>query len=61
MPLLINTRNANAFTGKEGYKSINNIAYILSDLLSKKQIDDEEDPRKIKIKNLIICINRYNW
>ena len=42
--LIINTRNANAFTGKEGYKSINNIANNLTDLLSKKQINDEEEP-----------------
>ena len=53
--LLVNTRNANAFTGKEGYKSINNIASLLSDSLSKKQIDDEEEPRKIKIKNLLFA------
>ena len=45
--LLVNTRNANAFTGKEGYKSINNIASLLSELLSKKQINDEEQPKKI--------------
>ena len=45
--LLVNTRNANAFTGKEGYKSINNIATLLSDQLSKKQIDYEEEPKKL--------------
>tara|TARA_B100000700_G_scaffold324661_1_gene431402 strand:- start:1881 stop:3179 length:1299 start_codon:yes stop_codon:yes gene_type:complete len=53
--LLVNTRNANAFTGKDGYKSINNIATVLSDLLSKKQINDEEEPKKIKIKNLLFA------
>jgi len=53
--LLINTRNANAFTGKEGYKSINNIASVVSDQLSKKQINDEEDPIKIKPKNLLFA------
>ncbi len=53
--LLVNTRNANAFTGKEGYKSINNISLLLSDLLSKKQINDEEEPKKIKIKNLLFA------
>jgi len=53
--LLVNTRNANAFTGKEGYKSINNIASLLSELLSKKQIDDEEEPKKINIKNLLFA------
>ena len=45
--LIVNTRNANAFTGKEGYKAINNIALQISDLLSLKQKSDEEDPRKI--------------
>ena len=53
--LLVNTRNANAFTGKDGYKSINNIATVLSDLLSKKQINDEEEPKKINIKNLLFA------
>ena len=53
--LLINTRNANAFTGKDGYKAINNIAVLLSDLLTKKQTNDEEDPKKIKIKHLLFA------
>ncbi len=53
--LLVNTRNANAFTGKDGYKSISNIASLLSDLLSKKQIYDEEEPKKIKTKNLLFA------
>ena len=53
--LLINTRNANAFTGKEGYKSINNIASLLSELLTKKQINDEEEPKKIKNKNILFA------
>tara|TARA_B100000131_G_scaffold314176_1_gene350596 strand:+ start:1190 stop:2485 length:1296 start_codon:yes stop_codon:yes gene_type:complete len=53
--LLVNTRNANAFTGQEGYKSINNIANLIADQLSKKQIDDEEEPKKINIKNLLFA------
>ncbi len=53
--LLINTRNANAFTGMEGYKSINNIANQLIEHLSKKQINDEEHPSKIKIENLLFA------
>ena len=53
--LLVNTRNANAFTGKEGYKSITNIASKLSELLSKKQSNDELEPKKIKIKNLMFA------
>ena len=46
--LLVNTRNANAFTGEDGYKSINNIAMMLSEHLSQKQIVDEEDPKKMQ-------------
>ena len=38
--LLINTRNANAFTGDQGYKSLDNIAESLSKKLSEKQIED---------------------
>ncbi len=53
--LLVNTRNANAFTGKDGYKSINNISAILSELLSKKQINDEAEPIKIKNSNLLFA------
>ena len=53
--LLVNTKNANAFTGKEGYKSINNISLQLSDILTKKQTQDEEEPKKIKPKNLLFA------
>ena len=53
--LLVNTRNANTFTGKDGYKSLNNIATLLTDLLSKKQVNDEEDPKKIKTKNILFA------
>ncbi len=53
--LLVNTKNANVFTGKAGYKSINNIATLLAELLSKKQINDEEEPKKIKINNLLFA------
>ena len=53
--LVINTKNANSFTGKEGYESLNNIASQLSDLLTKKQASDEEDPKKININNLLFA------
>tara|TARA_B100000214_G_scaffold358771_1_gene319574 strand:- start:781 stop:2076 length:1296 start_codon:yes stop_codon:yes gene_type:complete len=53
--LLVNTRNANAFTGREGYKSINNIANLLSELLTNKQREDEEEPKKIKNSNLLFA------
>ena len=35
--ILINTRNANAFTGLSGFKSIKEISEILADELTKKQ------------------------
>ena len=45
--IIINTRNANAFTGPEGYKGLKEIAEEASTLLSKKQIEDEDHPKKI--------------
>ena len=45
--LIINTRNANAFTGLDGYKGLKEIAKELSIQLSKKQKEDEELPKKI--------------
>ncbi|MDA9598568.1 bifunctional glutamate N-acetyltransferase/amino-acid acetyltransferase ArgJ [Candidatus Pelagibacter sp.] len=51
--LLINTRNANSFTGEQGYQSMQNIAEIISLELTKKQKVDEEKPEKIKSKNII--------
>ncbi len=51
--LLINTRNANSFTGEQGYKGLENIADFVSKKLSEKQKEDEERPEKIKPKNII--------
>ena len=51
--LLVNTRNANCFTGKQGYKSLEKIAEIVSENLSKKQKEDEDSPKKIKPKEII--------
>ena len=51
--LLINTRNANCFTGKQGFKSLEKIAEVLSINLSEKQKIDEDQPRKIKNKEII--------
>ena len=45
--LLINTRNANAFTGKEGFKGLKILADDLSEELTKKQKNDEQKPVKI--------------
>ena len=51
--LLINTKNANSFTGEQGYQSMQNIAELLSQELSNKQKEDEGNPEKIKPKNVI--------
>ncbi len=45
--LLINTRNANAFTGKNGFKGLKILAENLSQMLTEKQKIDEEKPEKI--------------
>ena len=51
--LLVNTRNANCFTGKQGYKSLEKIAELLSQKLSERQLEDEDNPKKIKPKEII--------
>ena len=51
--LLINTRNANAFTGKRGYQSLKEIAEDLSLQLSTKQKEDEDNPKKIKTNQIL--------
>ena len=51
--LLVNARNANCFTGLQGYKSLENIAKTLSEKLSDKQKEDEENPKKIKPREII--------
>ncbi len=53
MALLINTRNANAFTGKKGYLGLRIIAEELAEKLNEKQKLDEEKPQKIKSKDII--------
>ena len=50
---MINTRNANAFTGKKGYQSLKDIADELSIQLSAKQKEDEEKPEKIKPNQIL--------
>ena len=51
--LLVNTRNANCFTGKQGYKSLEKIAEILSEKLTEKQKEDEDLPKRIRPKDII--------
>ena len=46
--LMINARNANAFTGKKGYQGLKEIADELGIQLSIKQKNDEEKPMTIK-------------
>ncbi len=45
--LLINTRNANAFTGKNGFKGLKTLSERISQELTEKQKIDEEKPEKI--------------
>ena len=51
--LIVNTRNANCFTGKQGYKSLEKIADSISEKLTQKQKEDEDFPKKIKSKEII--------
>ena len=53
--IIINTRNANAFTGAEGFKSLKVIAENLADGLSIKQKSDEEQPVRIKPNELLFA------
>ncbi len=51
--LIVNTRNANSFTGDQGYKSMVNIADQISQKLTERQKEDEDYPEKIKPKNIL--------
>ena len=51
--LLINTRNANAFTGKKGQQGLKDIAEELSFRLSEKQKKDDEKPVKINPNRIL--------
>ncbi len=51
--LIVNARNANCFTGKQGYKSLEKIAETVSEKLTVKQIEDDGQPKKIKPKEII--------
>ena len=51
--LIVNTRNANCFTGKQGYKSLEKIAELVSQKLTEKQKEDEDLPKKIKPKEIL--------
>ena len=51
--LLVNARNANCFTGKQGYKSLEKLADQISHELNVKQKEDEDYPKIIKPKEII--------
>ena len=51
--LIINTRNANAFTGSDGYKGLKEIARETSIQLSQKQIEDEDHPKKVLVNEIL--------
>jgi len=51
--LIINTRNANAFTGLKGYQGLKEIAEEISFQLSKKQTEDEDQPKKILTNEIL--------
>ena len=51
--LIVNTRNANAFTGKQGYESLKKLADFISKKLIEKQKNDEDIPKKISFKNIM--------
>jgi glutamate N-acetyltransferase/amino-acid N-acetyltransferase len=51
--IIINTRNANAFTGSKGLHGLKEIAEEVSLQLSKKQIQDEDKPGKILPKEIL--------
>ena len=51
--LLVNTRNANAFTGKQGYESLKKLSEIISSELTKKQEQDEDISKKITSKDIM--------
>ena len=51
--LIVNTRNANTFTGKKGYQGLKEIAEEVSLRLSNLQKKDEDNPKKIKSNQII--------
>ena len=51
--LIVNTRNANAFTGIKGYKGLKEIAEEVSIELTKKQKEDEDYPQKVLPSEII--------
>ena len=53
--LLINTRNANALTGPSGFIAMKELANDLSNQLTEKQNQDEENPQEIKSNEILFA------
>jgi len=51
--ILVNTRNANAFTGKLGFKGISQIAEELSKQLTVKMSQDEDEKNSVKPNEIL--------
>ncbi len=51
--LIVNTRNANAFTGINGFLSLQKLAELASMKLTEKQKEDDNNPDKIKPKQIL--------
>ena len=51
--LLVNARNANCLTGLKGYNSLREIAEETAKLLTDRQKNDEDDPKKIKFSDIM--------
>ena len=51
--LLVNARNANCLTGSKGYNSLREIAEETAKLLTDRQKNDEDDPKKIKFSDIM--------
>ena len=51
--LIVNTRNANTFTGIKGYQSMQKIADLVSSKLTEKQKNDDNNPEKINCHQII--------
>tara|TARA_B100001057_G_scaffold188070_1_gene188872 strand:+ start:1952 stop:3253 length:1302 start_codon:yes stop_codon:yes gene_type:complete len=51
--LVVNTRNANAFTGINGFLSLQKLAELVSIKLNEKQKEDDNNPDKIKPKQIL--------
>jgi glutamate N-acetyltransferase/amino-acid N-acetyltransferase len=51
--LIVNTRSANAFTGPDGYNGLKEVAKEASIHLSKKQVEDEDYPKKVVANEIL--------